>query len=91
MLHDGQVTDYEARYSEYWIFVFLVFSALCRVADSARPRPATRAYARGTIPPTMLEGMSKAASVAAVGRARPVSAMHRPHPLHVPFGLKPTN
>ena len=62
-----------------------VFSALSRAVDSARPRPATRAYARATVPPTMLEGMPKAAMVAAVGRARPVSAIYRPRPFYVSF------
>ena len=67
------------------VFLNTYFSALSRAVDSARPRPATRAYARATIPPTMLEGVLKAALVAAVGRARPVSAIHRPRPIYVSF------
>jgi hypothetical protein len=55
------------------------------VVDSVRPRPATRAYARATIPPTMLEGMPKAALVDAVGRARPLSAIYMPRPIYVSF------
>ena len=73
-----------------------VFSALSRAVDSARPRPATRAYARATIPPTMLERMPKAALVAAVGRARRVSPIYMARPFYVsfrhgtrPFGFSP--
>ena len=56
----------------------LAAELLSRAVDSARPRLATRAYARATIPPTMLEGVSKAALMAVVVRARPALAIYQP-------------
>jgi hypothetical protein len=69
-----------------------VFSALSRAIDSARPRPATRAYARATIPPTMLEGVPKAwwSWSAAQGRFRPYILVGLSH-FMFPFGLGPTH
>jgi hypothetical protein len=47
------VSDRDSKFtSKMWHKYSTYFSAFSRVADSARPRPATRAYARATIPPT---------------------------------------
>jgi hypothetical protein len=83
-MYEGEVSIGFSKYVFFGTFSH-------RAVDSARPRRATRAYARATIPPTMLEGVPKAALVAAIGHARPVSAMHRPSPLHVSFrpGTRP--
>ncbi len=66
-------------------FHSLSLAKKCRGDQDTEGRLEPSWRTRHHISPMVIEGIPKATLVALVSRARPVSAMHRLHPLHVSF------